>query len=83
MSYPSERQEAILKQRLPPNNRSVKALAQEEGLCEAPVYPWRKAMRAAGRLLPEGDTTPAGWSSAEQFAAGVGTAALNETPRST
>jgi transposase-like protein len=83
MSYPSERKEAILKKMLPPNNRSVKDLAQEEGICEATLYQWRKAARAAGRLLPDGDTTPAGWSSADKFAAVVETAALNETQLST
>jgi transposase-like protein len=83
MSYPSERKEAILKQRLAPNNRSIQDLAQEAGLSEATWYPWRKAARATGRWLPEGDTTPTGWNSADPFGAGVETAALNETPRST
>lgn len=83
MSYPSERKEAILKKMLPPNNRSVKNLAQEEGISEATLYQWRKAARAAGRLLPDEDTTPAGWSSADKFAAVVETAALNEIHLST
>jgi transposase-like protein len=83
MSYPRERKEAILKKRLPPNNRSIKDLAQEDGLSEATLYPWRKAARAAGRLLPDGDTTPAGWSSADKFAAVVETVALNEAQLST
>jgi hypothetical protein len=83
MSYPRERKGAILKKRLPPNNRLIKELAREAGLAEATVYHGRKAARAAGRWLPDGDTTPAGGRSADKFAAVVETAALNETPLST
>jgi transposase-like protein len=78
MRYPNERKEAILKKMLPPNNKTIKELAQEAGLSEATLYNWRKAARAEGRLLPNGDTTPTGWSSADKFAAVVETAALNE-----
>ena len=83
MGYPSERKEAILRKMLPPNNKSVRELAQEEGISEATLYNWRKAARAEGRLLPDGDTTPAGWCSADKFAAVVETAALNEAELST
>ncbi len=61
-----------------PNNKSVRELAREEGISEATLYNWRKAARAEGRLLPDGDGTPAGWCSADKFAAVVETAALNE-----
>ena len=78
MHYPKERKEAVLKKMLPPNNRSIKALAAEEGISEATLYNWRKAARAEGRLLPDGDTTPAGWSSADKFAVVLETASMNE-----
>lgn len=78
MRYPKERKEAILKKMLPPNNKTIKELAQEEGISEATLYNWRTAARAEGRLLPDGDTTPAGWSAADKFAAVLETAALNE-----
>ena len=78
MSYPRERKEAILKKMLPPNNKTIREVAEEEGISEATLYNWRKAARAEGRLLPDGDTTPAGWSAADKFAAVVETAALNE-----
>jgi transposase-like protein len=78
MGYPNERKEAILKKMLPPNNKTIKDIAQEEGISEATLYNWRKAARAEGRLLPDGDATPAGWNSADKFAAVVETAALNE-----
>jgi len=78
MGYPRERKEAVLKKMLPPNNKSIKALAHEEGICEATLYNWRKAARSEGRLMPEGDSSPAGWTAADKFAAVLESAALNE-----
>ncbi len=78
MKYSAERKEAVLKKMLPPNNRSIREIAAEEGISEATLYNWRKTARAEGRLLPDGDQTSAGWSAADKFAAVVETAALNE-----
>lgn len=78
MGYPKERKEAVLKKMLPPNNKTVKELAQEEGITESTLYEWRKQARAEGRLLPNGDTTPQGWRSSDKFAAVLETAAMNE-----
>jgi hypothetical protein len=33
MGYPSERKQAVLKKMLPPHNKTIKELAQEEGIC--------------------------------------------------
>ncbi len=60
MRYSAERKEAVLKKMLPPNNRSIREIAEEEGISKATLYNWRKAARAEGRLLPDGDQTPAG-----------------------
>ncbi|KXS52288.1 MAG: putative IS3 family mobile element-associated protein [Marinobacter sp. T13-3] len=78
MRYSAERREAVLKKMLPPNNRSIREIAEEEGISEATLYNWRKAARAEGRLLPDGDQSPEGWTAADKFAAVVETAALNE-----
>lgn len=78
MRYPKERKEAILKKMLPPNNKTIKALAEEEGISQATLYSWRNAARAKGRLMPDGDTSLAGWNAADKFAAVLETAALNE-----
>ena len=78
MSYSAERKEAVLKKMLPPNNRSIREIAEEEVVSEATLYNWRKAARAEGRLLPDGDQALAGWTATDKFAAVVETAALNE-----
>jgi transposase-like protein len=78
MSYPKERKESVLKKMLPPQNHSIPEVARAEGISEATLYSWRKAARAAGRLMPNDGHTPAGWTSVDKFAAVVETAALNE-----
>ena len=79
MKYSAERKAAVLKRVLPPNKKSLKQLAQEEGISEATLYNWRKEARQQGRLLPDGDSTPEGWSAKDKFGAVVETAAMNET----
>ncbi len=67
-----------MKKMLPPNNRTIREIAREEGINEATLYNWREAGRADSRLLPAGDSTPAGWSAEDKFSAVVETAAMNE-----
>jgi len=45
MRYSAERKEAVLKKMVPPNNRSIRETAEEEGISEATLYNWRKADR--------------------------------------
>jgi transposase-like protein len=78
MGYPAERKEAVLKKMLPPHNKTIPELAEEEGISEGTLYNWRKAARAEGRLMPDGDSTPQGWASVDKFAAVLETAAMNE-----
>ena len=78
MRYSLERKEAVLKKMLPPENKTIQELAKEEGISEATLYNWRKQARRQGRLLPDGDTTPEGWSAKDKFGAVVETAAMNE-----
>lgn len=78
MRYSNERKEAVLKKMLPPENKSIPEIAREEGISEPTLYLWRNAARASGRLLPNADSTPDGWTSADKFSAVVETAAMNE-----
>ena len=79
MRYPPERKESVLRKMMPPHNRSIKQLAQEEGISEATLFNWRKQAREKGLLLPDGDSGPEGWSARDKFAAVLETATLNET----
>jgi len=49
MRYPSERREAILKKMLPPNNKTIKELAEEKGISEVTLYNCRKGGSPSGR----------------------------------
>lgn len=67
-----------MKKMLAPHNKTILELAKEEGVSEGTLYNWRKAARMADRLMPDGDITPAGWDSADKFAAVLESAAMNE-----
>ena len=43
-----ERNEAVLKKMLPPYNKSIRELAEEEGILDATLYNCRKVARAEG-----------------------------------
>lgn len=78
MKYPNERKQAVIAKMLPPHNKSVSQLAEEENISIPTLYAWRKEARSSGRLLPDGDKSPTGWSSSDKFAAVLETAAFNE-----
>ena len=78
MRYSPERKEAVVRKMMPPHNRSIKQLAQEEGISEATLFNWRRQARDRGLLLPGGDSGPEGWSARDKFAAVLETAAFNE-----
>jgi len=69
----------VLKKMLPPNNVSIAALSKEKGISDATLYLWRKQAREQGRLMPDSDTTPNGWTSRDKFSAVMETAAMSET----
>lgn len=78
MGYSPERKAAVLKRMLPPHSMAIRQLSQEEGISEATLHKWRTEARGKGRLLPDADASPEGWSSRDKFAAVLETAALNE-----
>jgi transposase InsO family protein len=57
--YSPARKEAILKKLLPPYPRSIFEIAKEEGIPEATLYNWRKAVREKGAAVPSKKTLPA------------------------
>ena len=46
MRYSEERKEAVLAKLLPPHNRTIAELAEEEGISTATLYAWRRQARA-------------------------------------
>lgn len=78
MGYSLERKEAVLKKMLPPNKQSIAALAKEEGISDATLYNWRQQARNEGRLMPDSDSTPEGWTSRDKFAAVMEAAVMSE-----
>jgi len=78
MKYSEERKQAVLAKMRPPQQQTVTALAEREGISEATLYKWRQEARDRGQLLPSGSTDATGWSSADKFNAVLETAALSE-----
>jgi transposase-like protein len=62
---------------LPPNNVPLGQLAKEEGISQATLVKWRAEARAKGRLLPDANAGPEGWTSRDKLAAVIETASMN------
>jgi len=77
MAYALERREAILKKMMPPNAVPIAELSRAEGIAEQTLYVWRSKARKDGRLMPDSDLTPEGWSSRDKFAAVLEAAAMS------
>ena len=73
-----ERREWVLRQMMPPGNRTVSELAEETGISAVTLYAWRKQARAAGVVVPGDGKNPEGWSSREKFRVVLESAELNE-----
>jgi transposase-like protein len=82
VKYSEERQESVLAKLCPPNNRSIREVAAEEGISEATLYIWRRKARQRGELYPDAGSEAEGWNARDKFAAVVETAAMNESERS-
>lgn len=78
VAYSLERKAAVLAKMLPPNNVSLQQLSREEGISKGTLSLWRAEARAKGKLLPDGNCGPDGWTARDKFAAVVETASMNE-----
>jgi len=79
MKYSLERKESVLRKLLPPDARSVSEVSEEEGICTATLFNWRKAARIKGQSVPDSKRPSDEWSSEEKFTVVLETASLNET----
>ena len=78
MGYSQERKESVLKKMLPPKNQAIAEISKAEGIAEATLYQWRTQARNEGRLLPDSDSSPKGWTSKDKFSAVMETAVMSE-----
>jgi transposase-like protein len=77
--YSLERREWLIRQMMPPQNRSILELSEETGITTATLYAWRRQARESGVAVP-GDGKQAGeWSSADKFRMVLESAPLSET----
>ena len=76
--YSEERKSAILKKLLPPQNRTVVAVAAEEGISEATLYNWLKQCREQGKPVPGQKNTGDDWSGEAKLAVIIETAPMSE-----
>lgn len=79
MAYATERKEAILKKLLPPINKTVAEVAQEEGISVNTLYNWRDKAKQAGLPVPGKTTNSDQWSAETKLAVVIETAALSES----
>jgi len=77
--YSPERKEAILKKLLPPYNKTVAEVADQEGISTASLYNWRRKARLEGVPVPGHKKSSDEWSGEAKFAVVVETAILSES----
>lgn len=68
----------MVRQMMPPLNRSVPELVKATGITDATLYTWRKQARAAGAVVPRGGKQADQWSSQDKFRVVLESAGLNE-----
>ena len=77
--YSIELKASVLKRMMPPQSRSVAALARETGITETTLYTWRNEARKTGAVMPGGGRNKSEeWDSASKFAVVLESAGLNE-----
>lgn len=76
--YSEERKAAVMRKLLPPENRTVVEVAQEEGISEVTLYNWRKKAREQGLPVPGSEKQSEKWSGEAKFAVVVETAGFSE-----
>ena len=77
--YTVEKKEWILRQMMPPLNRTVAALSEETGIHVVTLYAWRRKARESGVVMPGNGKGADDWSSAEKFRVVLETMTFSET----
>jgi transposase-like protein len=76
--YSLERREWMIRQMMPPLNRSIAELSEDTGITTATLYAWRREAKARGVVVPGDGKQAADWSSADKFRMVLEVASLSE-----
>ena len=74
---PAERKEALLRQMMPPTNKSVSQIARESGISKKTLYTWRGELKGQGGPMPGNGKNAEEWSSEDKYGVVLETAPLN------
>jgi len=77
--YSAERKAAVVSKLLPPLNRSVSEVSQEEGLAVGTLYQWRDKARLKGNIVPGNKQTTDTWPAEARLATVIEAASLSAT----
>lgn len=77
--YPPERKEAVLRKLLPPHNRTVTEVSEQEGISTATLYNWRTQAKLGGAPVPGRSKSSEHWSAEAKLAVVVETTPLTES----
>jgi transposase len=77
--YSAERRSAVVSKLLPPLNRSVVEVSQEEGIAVGTLYHWRDKARLKGNVVPGNKQTTEAWPAEARLATVIEVASLSAT----
>lgn len=75
--YSEEFKLSIVKQMMPPQNKSVSILSKENGIAEQTLFKWKREAKAKGIVITDGEAQSDKWSTSDKFMIVVETASLN------
>ena len=77
--YSPERKESVLRKLLPPHNRTVTKVSEQEGISTATLYNWRTQAKIGGVPVPGHSKSSDDWSAEAKLAVVVETVPLSES----
>ncbi len=78
VKYSEEFKISIMKQMMPPQNKSIAEVSKETGISQSTLVGWRKKAKAKGIPITSGKRETEGWSTQDKFSIVVETATLSE-----
>jgi len=81
--YSKEFKDNIIKQMMPPANKSIIQLSNETGISEHTLYAWKRAAKSAGIAAPAGESSSERWSSEDKFLIVLETVKMNQAELAT